>query len=516
MPERFDHVVVGAGSAGCVLAGRLTEDPTCRVLLLEAGTADRGLAVRIPAAFPKLFRTARDWNYRTAPEPALGGRALYWPRGKMLGGSSSMNAQMYVRGHRADYDRWKDLGNTGWGFDGVLPFFARAEGALTIGDLRDPNPTTRAFVRAAMETGIPPLEDAKGAEPEGVTVARVTQRRGRRWSAADAYLRPALRRPNLTVRAGAHVTRVLVEGRRAAGVEYRRAGERAVAHAEREVILAGGAVNSPQLLMLSGIGPGDALRALGIEVCRHLPGVGANLQDHLAIAVIVRCPEPVSLVAAESLANLARYLVFRRGMLTSNVGEAYALVRTRPDVAAPDLELIFAPVPFMEHGLVKPPGHGLTIGLVLLQPRSRGVVELESPDPLAPPRIRPGYLSDPDGEDLGTLVEGLRLARRVFRAPALARYVGAELEPGSEVATDLALAAFVRQKAETLYHPVGTCRMGIDDLAVVDPELRVQGVDGLRVVDASVMPVIIRGHTHAPTVMIAEKAAALIARSPGG
>jgi choline dehydrogenase-like flavoprotein len=511
--DAFDYVVVGAGAAGCVLAHRLTEDASTRVLLLEAGGPDRRTEVRIPAAFTQLFKTACDWNYETVPQPALAGRRLYWPRGRMLGGSTSMNAQMYVRGHPADYDAWAAAGAKGWTYEDVRPYFRRAEsaGTLSIEPPRDPNPTTLAFLDAAAACGLPRLSGDNDGSREGVGLTSVTQRRGRRWSAADAYLRPAIGRRNLTVLTGAQATRVVLEGARAVGVAFVRAdGTTGRVRARREVILAGGAINSPQLLLLSGVGPGAALQALGITVVQDLPGVGANLQDHLASAVVVGCRKPVSLVGARSLGSLARYLLLRRGLLTSNVGEACAFVRTRPELPAPDLELIFAPVPFVDHGLVPPAGHGITIGAIALQPRSVGTVSLASADPLAPPAIDPRYLSGAGGEDLSVLLHGLRLARRIFATEPLAAYAGDCIEPAAGVDSDAALAAFVSEQAETLYHPVGTCRMGQDATAVVDAELRVRGVAGLRVVDASVMPVIMRGHPMAATIMLAEKAADLV------
>jgi choline dehydrogenase len=519
----FDYVVVGAGTAGCVLANRLTESPRTRVLLLEAGGRDAKMEVRVPAAFSKLFKTPLDWAYETEPQPGLAGRRLFWPRGKMLGGSSSMNAQMHVRGNRADYDTWAALGNDGWSYDDVLPYFRRSEhnelgpspyrgtgGPLVVAALRDPNPATHAFLEAAHQVGIERSVDVHAARQEGVDYTQVTQKRGRRWSAADAYLRPAMRRANLTVTTGAHATRVLFEGRRAVGVEYVRDGRRESARAAREVVVAGGAINSPQLLMLSGVGPAARLREHGIGVVLDAPGVGQHLQDHLASGFIVFAKRPVTLVAAESLGNLLRFLVLRRGMLTSNVAEACAFVRSSPDVDAPDLELIFAPVPFIEHGLVKPPGHGITIGVVLLQPKSVGSITLRSPNPLDAPRIDPRYVSDPDDADARLLVAGTRLAQRVMRAPALAPFAGAPMLPDHEPRTDDDLDAVVRRHAESLYHPVGTCRMGTDAMAVVDSQLRVRDVEALRVVDASVMPQIIRGHTNSPTVMIAEKGAAMI------
>jgi len=515
-----DYVIVGAGSAGCVLAARLSEDPTCRVLLLEAGPSDRKNEVRIPAAFSKLFHTERDWDYHTTPQEQAEGREMFWPRGRMLGGSSSMNAMMWVRGNRRDFDGWAALGNLGWAYDDVLPAFRRSEdsarggsehrgtgGPITVSELRDPNPMTHAFVDAAVAAGIPRAADVNGAEQDGVGYTQVTQRRGARCSTSSAYLRPARRRKNLEVRTGAQATRVLLDGTRAVGVEYRVDGRRETATADREAILAGGAVNSPQLLMLSGIGPAEQLRAHGIEPAVDLSGVGQNLQDHLAVCAIALATQPISLVSAESPGNLARYLLRRKGMLTSNVAEGVAFVRTAPGLPAPDIELVFAPVPFIDHGLVTPPGHGLTVGAVLLRPKSRGAVTLASGDPFVAPRIDPEYFTDPD--DVRVLVEGVRMARRVLRTEPLASFAGDDLEP-SPGTDDDGLEAFVREQAETLYHPVGTCRMGIDADAVVDPSLRVHGTSDLRVVDASVMPTIPGGHTNASTIMIAERAAELV------
>ena len=519
----YDYVIVGAGSAGCVLAARLTEDPRTRVLVVEAGGRDSNLAVRIPAAFSKLFKTSCDWNYTTVPQRHLDGRSLYWPRGKMLGGTSSMNAQMHVRGNRADYDEWATLGNAAWGYDEVLPYFRRLEhnergpspfrgtgGPLTVSDLRDPNPATSAFIEAAVEAGLERATDVNGERQDGVDYTQVTQRRGTRASAASAYLRPARGRPNLTVVTAAHATRILFDGRRAVGVEYSRAAAITTARANREVIVAGGAINSPQLLMLSGIGPADHLRRLGIDVRHDLPGVGQCLQDHLVCGVIVRARSATTLVAAESVPNLLRFLVRRRGMLTSNIAEACGFFRVPPSAPAPNLELLFAPVPFIDHGLTRPTEHGLSIGVVLLRPRSAGSITLKSATPFDAPLIDPQYLSDPGGEDLGLLVEGMKRAWRVLRSPALAAQAGEPMIPDREPRTDAELEAFIRQRAETLYHPVGTCRMGVDDMAVVDPTLRVHGLEALRVVDASVMPTIIRGHTNSPTIMIAERAADLI------
>jgi choline dehydrogenase len=519
----YDFVIVGAGSAGCVLAARLSEDSASRVLLLEAGPPDRKLEIRIPAAFNKLFKTRYDWAYETVPQTHLDGRPRFWPRGKTLGGSSSLNAMMYVRGSREDHDTWAELGNDGWSYVDVLPYFRRSEnfergpkaergagGPLNVAELRDLNPATEVFLRAAQEVGIPRNDDVNGSQQDGVNATQVTQKRGRRWSAADAYLEPARRRRNLTVETGAFAHRVRFDGTRAVGVDYVVDGQPRRVDAAREVIVSGGAINSPQLLMLSGIGPVDQLSAHGIPVVHELPGVGRHLLDHLAVVSIVECNEPVTLASAESFRNLGRFLLSGRGMLTSNVAEACAFVRTRDELPAPDLELVFAPVTFLEHGLEPPTSHGLTIGAVALQPYSVGTLTLASADPSHPPNLDPAYLSDEGGEDLRVLVDGMRRAREIFAAPAFVRYAGAPMHPSSLPQDDAEAAEPVRRDAESLYHPVGTCMMGNGPDAVVDATLRVHGVEQLRVVDASVMPTIPRGHTHASTVMVAEKASDLI------
>lgn len=500
----LDTVIVGAGSAGCLLAARLSEDADRDVLLLEAGGDDRRKEIRIPAAFSKLFRSDVDWGYETEPQEELAGRQVYWPRGKVVGGTSSMNAMIAIPGHAADYDGWQELGATGWDWKSVAPVLERVESALALEELRDPNPLTRAFLAAAAEAGIPASPRLAPTALDGVRLTPVTQRRGRRHSAADAYLRPALGRPNLKLTTGAHATRLVFEGRRAVGVEYVREGHTELVRA-REVVLAAGAVNSPQLLLLSGIGPGAELARHGIQQRHDLPGVGANLEDHLAGGILVESPARHSLYTAERPLELLRYLLLHRGKLTSNLGEAAAFVRTRTDLPAPDLELLFVPVLFEEEGLAPPRGHGFTVAAVLLQPRSSGRVSLRSADPFEAPAIDPRYLTDPD--DLRTIVTGVELARRIVSMPSFAGLAGAELEPG-----DQPLEESVRQRAQSLYHPVGTCRMGSDALAVVDPELRVHGFDGLRIVDASVLPRVPHGHTHLPTLVVAERAAELMRR----
>ncbi|MEV4292930.1 GMC family oxidoreductase N-terminal domain-containing protein [Nonomuraea bangladeshensis] len=507
----YDYVIVGAGSAGCVLANRLSADPGVSVALVEAGGQDDKLEIRMPAGFAKLFKTDYDWNYTTAKQDELSGRELYWPRGRVVGGSSSLNAQMWVRGCARDYDQWEV---PGWSYADVLPYFTRAEhrigsndgdvygtgGPLHISELRSPNVTTAAFLRACEELGYQRLRELNGPSNEGYCPTPVTQYRGRRWSSADAYLRPALKRSNLTVITGVTVERVLFDGRRAVGIEHGGAQLRA----RREVVLAAGAIGSPHLLMRSGVGAADELRAAGVEVVHDLPEVGGNLQDHLASGVYVACLQPVTLTKAESIGNLLRFLVLRSGMLTTNVGEAVAFLRTSPEEPAPDIELVFAPVPFVEHGLVPATGHGLTVGVVLLQPESRGRITLNGRDPV----IDPNYLSAE--ADVRRLVAGLKAAKQVFTTSAMRPYAGGPMDPYWGPESDEELAQWVRERAETLYHPVGTCRMGADEGSVVDPSLRVRGVEGLRVADASIMPTLNRGHTHAPAIMIGEKGADLI------
>src|SRR6516165_5708087 len=500
-----DYIIVGAGSAGCVLANRLSEDPQTRVLLIEAGGADTKREIRIPLAWLKLFKSEVDWNYTTTPQRGLGGRRIYWPRGKTLGGCSSTNTMMAIPGHRADYDGWADRGNEGWSFEQLAPHFERVYDTLAVEELRDPNPLTHAFIDAAVQAGIPRSRTLGPTDLEGVRLTPVTQRRGRRWSAADAYLLPALRRPNLTVITDAQVTRVLFDGTRAVGVAYRHGTDEKLARCAREVILSGGAVNSPQLLLLSGVGPIDELAAHRIKPVHELPGVGLNLHDHPVVTCLVESVHPTTLYAAETAGNLARYLLFRRGMLTSNAAEAAAFIHSRPGLPAPNLELMFAPGLFQNEGLTPASSHGFSIMAIALQPRSVGSVRLRSADPLAKPEIDPDYLSDPVGNDHRVLAAGLELARRIVSMPALTKLAGDEITPGGQ-----SLQSHIRDTAYGLYHPVGTCRMGSDELAVVDHQLRVRGLDGLRVVDASVIPRIPRGHTNLPTMIIADKAADLI------
>ena len=520
---RYDHIIVGAGSAGCVLANRLTAAGR-RVLLLEAGGSDRNLNVRIPAAFSSLFHTKRDWDYHTAPEPQAGDRRLYLPRGKMLGGSSSMNAMIYVRGRASDYDRWRDeLGLDGWGYADVLPYFrrsednARGEGPFhgAGGELRVEDPThvstlTHRFVGACEAAGIPRNDDVNGATQDGAGVVQVTQREGRRWSAADGFLRPALDRDELTVATGVVVRRVLLEGGRAVGVEVLHRDRVRTARVEPggEVILAAGAIGSPQLLMLSGIGPADHLRHRGVTVHVDLP-VGDNLQDHPFVSMAYETTSTDTLNDAESLRHLARFLVTHRGKLASNVGEAVAFARSSDAVATPDLQYHFAPAHFVEHGAVTFDGHSFTFGPVLVTPASRGTVRLRAADAQVAPEIRMNVFAAPD--DLDRMVDGVLLGRRIAAQSPLADVTVREVQPGPAIGDDRdAIASWVRRNVELLYHPSCTAPMGADGAGVVDPQLRVHGVDGLRVVDASVFPEVPRGNTNAPTIMVAEKAADLL------
>lgn len=518
---RYDYVVIGAGSAGCVLASRLAESRDLSVLLLEAGGPDNRREIPVPIAFSTMFKTEVDWNYTTEPQPNLHGRALYWPRGKVIGGSSSINAMIYIRGNSRDFDEWERLDNPGWAYRDVLPYFLRAEdqqrgasefhgvgGPLRVEDLRTVNPLSRAFVAAAIESGLRGNEDFNGREQDGAGFYQVTQKRGHRWSAADAYLRPRRSYPNLTILPHAHVTQILLAKYRATGVEYVRDGRESAVYADREVLLCAGAVNSPQLLMLSGIGPAKHLEELGIEVHLDLPGVGENLQDHLFLPVSYECPKPVSLIAASSFSSLLGYMLFRRGMLTSNVAESGGFVRTRPDADRPNLQFLFGAAFYLNHGLVRPKDHGFSIGPTLLRPESRGRIRLRGTFPMDQPRIEPDYLSR--DSEVEVMVAGIELARRIAAANPLRTYCGKEVVPGADIKSRGEIAGYVRDAAETTYHPVGTCKMGTDAMAVVDARLAVRGIQGLRVVDASIMPTITSGNTNAPVIMIAEKAADLI------
>ncbi len=521
----YDYVIVGSGSSGSVLAARLSADPAVRVLVLEAGGSDRHLYVQIPAAFVRLGGPRFNWGFETEPQRNMNGRRMYLPQGRLLGGGSSINAMVYIRGNAADYDGWAQQGNRGWSYRDVLPYFRRAEhnerwdnefhgrsGPLNVCDPLGPNPLTRRFVEAAVQAGLPANPDFNGAAQEGAGIYQVTQKNGRRMSAARAYLRPAMRRPNLTVVTGALALRVVFEKDRAIGVEYAVGNATAIARAEREVIVAAGAINSPKLLLLSGIGPADDLRRLGLPIVADLPGVGRNLQDHLDINIIARVSEPVSYNGRDrglpALLSAARWMVKRDGPAASNVAEGGGFTKSHPRVNAPDIQFHFLPAMVIEHGRVRAAGHGVTLHTNCLRPESRGQVRLVSADPRDQPAVDPNYLSAK--ADLDVLLEALKRGRAILNAPAMRKIVDSELYPGPDARSDADLIDFIRRAAETDYHPAGTCRMGVDLEAVVDPNLRVRGVEGLRVCDSSIMPALVSGNTNAPSIMIGEKGADLI------
>lgn len=522
----YDYIIIGAGSAGCVLAHRLTEDPDCRVLLLEAGPRDWHPFIHMPAGLAKLVnQKGINWNYDTAPEPQLDGRRLWWPRGKVLGGSSSINAMCYVRGVPADYDEWAAGGAVGWVWNSVLPYFKRSEGntrgadtlhggdgPLSVADPRCVNPLSHAFIEAGVQAGYARNDDFNGPSQPGFGLYQLTQKDGARCSSATAYLDPALDRPNLHIRTGTLVRRILMAGNRATGVAFAHHGQERQAYADAEVLLCGGAINSPHLLMLSGIGPADHLREHGIDARVDLAGVGGNLQDHLDICTLQRCTQRITYDRASELASAFNYFLRgHRGPGTSNIAEAGAFVRSQlaPDERA-DIQLHFVPAMLDDHGRHRLPGDGYTVHACFLRPHSRGRIRLQDANPRSHARIEANYLSDENGFDLRMMLECARLSRRLFAQPAFDPYRGAPLHPSRNDLSDEELIAFIRAKAETVYHPIGTCRIGEDAWAVVDTALRVRGVESLRVVDASVMPRLIGGNTNAPTIMIAERCADLI------
>ncbi len=531
--QEFDYIIVGAGSAGCVLANRLSASPNHRVLLLEAGGRDWHPFIHMPAGLAKLVNIrSLNWNYETEPEPQLNNRRLYWPRGKVLGGSSSINAMCYCRGHQADYDHWQALGNPGWDFDtmlahfkateanqrpGIDPAYHGASGELSVEDLRYHNPLTDTFLRACEESGLPLNDDFNGPRQRGFGLYQVTQKNGARHSTAQAFLKPAMHRPNLTVWTHARAEKILLEhtgrGVQATGIALKHNRRPVRVYAEKEVILAGGALNSPQLLMLSGIGDTDQLKPHGIEAQIHLPGVGQNLQDHLDVCLVQGCTQPVTYDTVNDLkVGLQYYLLGHQGPGASNIAEAGGFWRTElAEDDRPDVQFHFVPAILDDHGRNRIPGSGYTLHMCFLRPRSRGHLALASANPDQPVRIYANYLSD--AFDLKVMKAGFHLQRQIFSAGAFDAFRGAEIFPGSTAQSDADIEAFIRHKAETIYHPVGTCKMGPidnDPQAVVDHQLRVYGVNGLRVADASIMPTLVSGNTNAPVIAIADKLAGML------
>ena len=525
--REFDYVIVGAGSAGCVLANRLSASGRHSVLLLEAGPKDSNIWIHVPLGYGKLFKEASvNWMFQTEPEPGLNGRSVFQPRGKVLGGSSSINGLLYVRGQHEDYDRWRQRGNVGWGYDDVLPYFKKAEdqgrgandyhgagGPLPVSDWRHHDPLSEAFVKAAAEVGIPTNPDFNGATQEGAGFFQTTTKRGRRASTARSYLRPAMQRGNLHVETEAQAQRLVFEGRRAVGVVYKQNGVERMARARREMIVSSGAYGSPQLLQLSGVGPADLLKQHGISVVLDAPGVGNDLQDHMQVRIVMKCKQKVTLndVMKNPLRQMmagAQYAAFRKGPLTIAAGTSGAFFKTDPRLASPDIQIHFLPFSTDKMGEKLHPYSAFSASVCQLRPESRGSLRIRSADPSAPPEIRINYLATET--DRAAFIEGMKILRRILKAPAMAPFATEESEPGPSVATDEQILAFCRQRGSTVYHPTSTCRMGNDPLAVVDQRLRVRGIEGLRVVDASIMPDLMSGNTNAPTIMIAEKASDMI------
>lgn len=523
----YDYIIVGAGSAGCVLANRLTANGKYAVLLLEAGPRDRYLWIHIPIGYAKtMFNPKYNWCFNTEPDPGMNHRQIYWPRGKVLGGSSAINGLIYIRGQPEDYDRWESLGNSGWGWKHVAPYFIKSErnqrganeyhgdkGELGVSDVPEPHPLASAFIEAAVQAGYPRNDDFNGRSQEGAGYYQLTTWRGRRESTAVCFLRPAQKRSNLRVETEALATRILFEGNRVSGVIYRQGERELIAHAAREVVLSAGAIQSPQLLQLSGVGEPGLLQAFGIPVVHALPGVGENLLDHLQVRIIHRCNEPITTndelrSRVRKLRMGLKYALFRSGPLSIGINQAGAFVRTDLNPPTPDIQFHFAALSADMPGAPLHDFSGFTSSVCQLRPTSTGYVRIKSRDPREPPAMQPKYLSTE--LDCDTNVAGLKVARRIAAQPALARYIADEYMPGENVRTDAQLLDFARDTGVTIFHPSGTCKMGIDASSVVDPRLRVRGVEALRVVDCSIMPDLISGNTNAPVIMIAEKAADMI------
>ena len=524
--QRYDYIVIGAGSAGCVLASRLSADPDNRVLLLEAGGSDMNPWIHIPVGYFKtMHNPATDWCYKTEPDEGIAGRSLQWPCGKVLGGSSSINGLLYVRGQPADYDRWAELGNKGWSFDEVLPYFKKSEdqergadayhgvgGPLKVSDLRLRRPIADFFVKAATQVGIPFNEDYNGERQEGVGYFQQTAHKGFRWSTAKGFLRPARKRPNLTVKTKAQTTRLLLEGIKAVGVEYLKGGQVHQARAEGEVILSAGAIGSPQILQRSGIGPKILLEKVGVPLVKDLPGVGQNLQDHLQIRLVFKTSQRTLNDEVNNIFKQAwvgmQYMLTRTGPLTLAASQVAIFTKSNPDAERPDIQFHMQPLSADKPGEGAHKFSAFTSSVCQLRPFSRGYLEIKSKDPLEYPAIHPNYLSDE--RDQQVAIDGIKTARRISEAPAMAPHIKDEYVPGRQFQSDEELLDAARKFSQTIYHPTSTCKMGHDDLAVVDDRLRVHGVGNLRVVDASIMPEIVSGNTNAPTIMIAEKASDMI------